>query len=107
GQLFLIGDADFRHEDLTAYEAGTRLEFGGRATLSVSGFYNVYDDLRSIEFAPVTLLPLRWGNRMRGDTYGVEAWGEYRVTNWWRLWAGYAFLEKNLTFDKDSSRLLG
>jgi iron complex outermembrane receptor protein len=107
GQLFLIGDADFRHEKLTAYEAGTRLEFGGRATLSVSGFYNVYDDLRSIEVAPVTFIPLRWGNRMRGDTYGVEAWGEYRLTNWWRLSAGYAFLEKDLRFDESSSQILG
>jgi iron complex outermembrane receptor protein len=107
GVLFLIGDADYRHEKLTAYEAGARFEFGAQATLSVSGFYNVYDDLRSVEFTPVSLIPLRWDNQMHGDAYGFEAWAEYRLADGWRMWAGYAYLEKDLRFDAGSSGLLG
>ena len=40
---------------------------------------NLYDDLRTIEPAPAGFLPLRWGNRMEGYTYGLEAWGAYQV----------------------------
>lgn len=105
--LFLVGGGNFRPERLTAYEAGLRAEVSSRASLSASVFYNVYTDLRSVEFTPLTLLPLRWGNEMRGDTYGVEIWGDYRVTPWWRLSASVNHLIENLKFTSKSSGALG
>ena len=49
-------------------------------TFSVAVFYNVYDNLRTIEPASATeFLPLRWDNRMEGSTYGMEAWGKWQV----------------------------
>src|SRR3546814_6224172 len=47
--VFLIGPADFRSEKLTALEAGVRFVLTSQASLSVSSFYNLYDDLRNIE----------------------------------------------------------
>jgi len=106
-QRFLIGGPDFETEKLTAYEAGTRLQPSSRLSLSVSAFYNVYDDLRSIELAPAGFLPLQWGNGMDGRTYGFEAWGELELTSWWRLSPSMTYLQEKFTFKPGSSGLLG
>ncbi|MDB5708512.1 MAG: TonB-dependent receptor plug [Sphingomonas bacterium] len=107
GAVLLTGDANFRTEKLTAYEAGLRSRLGRLASFSVSGFYNVYDDLRSIELTPVTGLPLRWGNRINAQSWGVEAEATVKPAPWWQLTAGYSFLHQRVTFDPDASRLLG
>jgi iron complex outermembrane receptor protein len=98
GQVFLNGGGTFQPEELTAYEIGARGQIFQRASLSVSTFYNVYDDLRSIELAPAGFLPLRWGNGMRGKTYGLEAWGDYQALSWWRLSASFDLLHEDLSF---------
>jgi iron complex outermembrane receptor protein len=107
GTVFLAADANFRTEKLTAYETGLRTRLGGIASLSVSGFYNVYDDLRSIELSPAGGLPLRWGNRINARSWGVEAEATVKPASWWRLTAGYSYLHEDVTFDPDASRLLG
>jgi iron complex outermembrane receptor protein len=103
---FLVGNPDFRREKLTAYETGWRAQVATRATVSVSLFYNVYEDLKTIEFSP-TLLPLQWGNQMEGHTWGVEAWGNYAIADWWRLGAGFSTLRQHLRFKPGASGLLG
>ena len=105
---FLTGDASFRSEKLTAYEIGARVQPASALSFSVSAFYNLYQDLRSLEIDPdpVTLLPLRWGNRMRGATSGLEAWGDYRVAPWWRLSASFNFLSEHLKFEQGSAHLI-
>jgi len=107
GAPFLTGGGTFQSEKLTAYEIGARIQPSDKASFSVSTYYNDYDDLRTIEFDPVTFLPLHWGNGMEGHAYGLEAWGEYRVTPWWRLAGGYNRLEKRLKFKPGSSGVLG
>jgi len=88
GALHILnGNPDYRTEKLTAYEAGLRTQWATRTTLSASFYYNVYDDLRSIEFSP-TGFPLLWGNGMQGHTYGVDIWAGYSVAEWWKLSAG-------------------
>lgn len=106
-QVFLKGDADFQPERLTAYEAGLRVQPTPRASISISAFYNVYDGLRTIEPTPATFLPLRWGNRMGGHTYGLEAWGSYQAASWWKLSAGFNLLSEHLKFKPGASRILG
>jgi iron complex outermembrane receptor protein len=66
--VYLIGDPDFAPETLVAYETGARLQADSRLSFSISGYYNVYDDLRSIEPSQPAFIPLAWGNGMRGDT---------------------------------------
>jgi len=107
GILFLAGSDRFRPEDVVTYETGVRAQPTSNLSLSVSGFYNVYDHLRSIEFDPVTLLPLRWGNMLRGDTFGVEAWADFKPVHWWRLSAGFNILEERFAFKQGASQLLG
>jgi len=98
----LAGGPTFESEKLTAYEIGYRAQPTPRASFSVSGYYNVYDRLRSLEPGPGGLPPFVLGNLMEGETYGVEAWGNYRVFDWWRLVAGYNQLTKDLRFKPES-----
>ncbi len=105
--VILTALSGFRSEKLTAYELGTRLVVSPRASLSVSTFYNVYDDLRSVEPAPGGFLPLRWGNGIEGHSYGLDAWADIRVADWWRLKPGYSLLIQKFHFKPDAVPLLG
>jgi iron complex outermembrane receptor protein len=42
---------------------------------------------------------------MQGYTYGLEAWGEYRVAPWWRLSASLHELDEHLTLKPGATRL--
>lgn len=88
---------DFRTEKLIAFEIGYRGQPTARSSLSVSAFYNLYDDLRTV--GPVgggPPLRLRLHNDLEGETYGIEAWGTYSVRDWWRLRAGANWMRKDL-----------
>jgi iron complex outermembrane receptor protein len=108
GKVFLTGNAQFEPEKLTAYEVGYRAQPSALMSLSVSSFYNVHDDLRTIEpNSSTSFLPLHWGNLMQGDTYGVEAWSNVQLTDWWRLAPGVKWLHKDLHFSPGASGILG
>jgi iron complex outermembrane receptor protein len=96
GGGILAPSPDFGSEKLVAYELGYRAQPTANISLSISGFYNVYDDLRTAELSPSGGFPGQISNSLEGDTYGVEAWAKYAVTPWWRLSAGVSTLEKNL-----------
>jgi iron complex outermembrane recepter protein len=89
---------NFRSEELIAYEAGVRGQPTAETSLSVSFFYNDYDDLRVLAISPASGL-LMFANKMEGQIYGVEAWGEWRVLDWWRLSAGANLQRKNLDLE--------
>jgi iron complex outermembrane recepter protein len=103
----LQGSSNFVPETLIAYEAGTHVEVSPRVSFSISAFDDVYQDLRSLEPNPETVFPLRWANLMAGHVYGVEGWGDYRVTDWWRLSIGLNIQHENLFFEPGSSGLGG
>ncbi len=50
--IALSGDPDFSSVALTAYELGSRVQFGPQVSFSISGYYNDYTDIRSVELAP-------------------------------------------------------
>jgi iron complex outermembrane receptor protein len=106
GGLFLRGNPDFKPEKVTAFELGIRAQPDARLSISASAFYNEYDDLRSIEITPVTLLPLTWGNLIEGSAYGVEAWANLQVAPWWRLSPGFRSLHKRLEFSPGAAGLV-
>ena len=107
GINLLNAGGTFNSENLIAYEVGARLQPTERLSFSISTYYNVYSDLRSIGINPATVFPLHWGNAMRGDAYGVEAWGDYRLTDWWRLSAGFSAEHEQLSFQAGDPGLLG
>ena len=91
---FLVG-ANFGSERVTAYELGYRANPLPKMSFSINGFYNVYDDLRTLSITPVTFLPLNLSNNGEARTWGVEAWGSYDVSPSWRLSAGVSTLTKD------------
>jgi len=99
----LVKNGTFESEHLIAYEAGYRGRPIDRLSLSVSAFYNDYDDLRSNEASDTGTIPVGGGqfypiyvgNGVAGHTYGLEAWGSYDVTGWWRLSAAATTLHKS------------
>jgi len=98
---FLVG-GEFQSETMTAYELGYRARPSSRMSFSINGFYNVYDDLRTVSATPATFLPFRLTNRGEAETWGVEAWGSYDISPTWRLSAGVSTLTK----DYDSTSTL-
>ena len=104
----LDGGPDFESESVIAYEVGYRAQPNDRFWYSLSTYFNVYDDLRTLEAeAPPAVIPLQIRNGMHGDTYGLEAWGSYAVTDFWRLNAGLSLLQKDLKLDSGSTDVAG
>jgi len=106
GIVGLAGNSNFQPEKLNALELGARFQPTDRASLSISTYYNEYNDIRTIEPTPVTFFPLTWGNGLHGDTYGVEAWGDYRLADWWRMTATINLMHEHLTAKQGASGLI-
>jgi iron complex outermembrane recepter protein len=90
----LAESANFDSEKLIAFEAGYRGQPGASTTLSVSVFYNLYDDIRTTEFTG-TPFPIRLQNSLEGRTYGAEAWLTHQLSSRWRASLGAAALGKD------------
>jgi iron complex outermembrane recepter protein len=84
------GGSDFKSETLLAYEAGYRLMPAENITLSLSVFYDEYDDLRILKFLPDTNYVFE--NGKAGEIKGVEFSGGYQALDCWQLRGGYTFL---------------
>jgi len=91
----IVVNGTFGTEKLVAWEAGWRGRPLENLSLSVSAFFNQYDDLRTNELSPGGVLPIFLGNEAEGETWGIEAWGDWAVTPNWRLGAGFTALEKD------------
>jgi iron complex outermembrane recepter protein len=92
------GGGRFDSETVVAYEAGYRTELAERVSLSLSTFFNDYDDIRSVE--PVAGAPGQFIilNGLRTKTYGVELSLTWQAADWWRLRGGYTFFKKRILF---------
>lgn len=102
------GNPDFDSEELIAYEMGYRRAFTPDISLDTAVFYNVYDQLaiNAIQTpfpAPAEgprparlIIPLMPQNNMTGETYGFEAYANWRVSDAWRLSGSYSFLDMQL-----------
>jgi iron complex outermembrane receptor protein len=91
----LLPSTGFRSEKLIAFEGGYRGRPVSNTNLSVSVFFNLYDDLRTTELAPGGGLPIRFDNSLRGHSYGIEAWSDTQITPWWRLSLGASTIWKD------------
>jgi len=92
--FMLAGGPEFVSEELLAYELGYRVQPDPRLSLSLAGFYNDYDRIRSRERAnPSSPIPVVFANGQKAESYGVEVTIDYRLTDWWRLRAGYTELQ--------------
>jgi iron complex outermembrane recepter protein len=92
--FLLAGGPNFDSEDLLAYELGYRVQPHPRLSLSAAAYYNVYDNLRSLEsLGSAAAFPIVIGNGQKGESYGAEFTADYRVKEWWQLRVGYTDLQ--------------
>ena len=101
GAVTIFGNPDFLSEDLIAYEIGYRCQPVKQFTVDISGFYNNYDNLRSLEpLTPAPIGPTHAANKLFGETYGAEISAKFQVFSEWRLEANYTYL--NLQIHKEA-----
>ena len=91
-----VGESGFRSETLIAYEMGYRAHLGSSTSASLSTFYNDYDNVRSLSYTPVTIVPVFFANNLAGDTFGAELSMDYQIIDQWRLHGGYDLLRERI-----------
>jgi len=102
----LLPSPNEKNEQLKAFETGYRTILTSRFSLDTTAFYNRYLDLQSIQPgaariettpAPVHLLiPQSFGNSIYGETHGIEAFSNLKITSFWTLNPGYTFFSMHL-----------
>jgi iron complex outermembrane receptor protein len=106
GPPILVRATDFRSEKLMAFEAGYRGQPTATTSLSISVFYNLYEDIRTAQFIG-NPLPAQLSNNLTGHTYGLEAWGSWQALSWWRLSAGVSLLSKHFHLEPGTTDISG
>jgi iron complex outermembrane receptor protein len=100
--LVFFGNDQFDTEEVVVYELGYRVQPTDRVTMDLALFYNVYDDLRSLENKGVSIDPLPPHIRVEVDnllgarTYGFELAGTWQAMPWWRWQATYAYIRLDI-----------
>ncbi|MGH6960564.1 MAG: TonB-dependent receptor plug domain-containing protein, partial [Dongiaceae bacterium] len=122
--LSVLGNDAQKSEDMIAFELGYRAQITDDLSFDVASFYNIYDNLLSVE--PTSLTPSgaplpifnpfcfiiaipgclitgesEFGNLGSARSYGVELATDWQATTWWRLQGAYTYL--HLDLDHDSS----
>jgi len=102
----LFGRKDFQSEDLVAYELGHRWSPAAGLSFDTALFYNVYDELRSLDQgspfvgadaqSPYLVIPLYIGNGLSGTTHGLELLANWQPVKDWKLAFGYTYIEGSL-----------
>ncbi|MDB6038088.1 MAG: TonB-dependent receptor [Verrucomicrobiales bacterium] len=90
------GGNGFESERLIAYELGYHTQLTRRLGMSIAGFYNDYDDIRSVEFLPGSTTQTIIVNGLRAKTYGAEFSLLWEPIDGWRLRGGYTYFKKRL-----------
>ncbi len=102
GLISLNGNHNAGAETLIAYELGYRIEPNRQLSFDATGFYNQYNHL--LRFVPGTnfdkgafvVFPQTIENAGSAETFGCELSAQWKVTDYWRLQAGYSWLHANL-----------
>jgi iron complex outermembrane receptor protein len=95
GFATIHGSRNFGSEKLIAYELGYRVTPSDKLSLDLTGFYNDYNDLRTIEPNGIFFQSVV-GNKMEGETYGGELAATFQALSNWRWNGGYSYLEMQL-----------
>ena len=103
----IAGNSGETSEDLVSFELGYRIRPTDDFSVDIAGFYDLYDNLVTVETVGASLQPgfvlvnEQFDNLGCARTYGVEASADWRVAPWWRLQGAYTFL--HLDVDRASS----
>ena len=100
----LRGNQQLDAETLTALEAGYRVTPFPQASLDITGFYNLYEDLLATRRVALTPLPtFQFANNEDATTHGVEVAANVQPHDRWQIRGAYTYF--NLDVDHESSAL--
>jgi iron complex outermembrane receptor protein len=113
-RLEILGNKNFKSEELLAYEIGYRTEPMPRLSFDIAAYYNSYkrqrvvtpgkghlDTLSGPPFAEY-VLPYYLTNDMHGHAIGVEVSADWKPFDWWRLQASYSYQNLAMFLDGTS-----
>jgi iron complex outermembrane recepter protein len=93
----IFGTRAVESEDMLAWEIGHRSAPMENVSLELAGFYNRYNNLRTIELAtPFPAVTFTGGNNVEGEAWGFEVAPTIQLAEWWQLRPSYAFLQVDL-----------
>lgn len=102
----VYGNPDEQSEQLMAYELGYRAQATEKYSWDIAVFYNVYNRLATLQpYDPFLedypqpqhlIIPTQVINGAFADTYGVELAQNWSITEQWRLFAQYTFLQVSM-----------
>jgi len=105
----LMGSPAVQSEELLAYEAGYRARSSEYLYLDVTGFYNEYRNLMTlepltpfVEAGPQLVVPQQLQNKASATTHGLELSSSWQPTEKWQLKAAYSWLKMNIRPDPGS-----
>jgi iron complex outermembrane receptor protein len=109
-EVVLLGNPNIKSEHVIAYELGYRSQLNNRVSLDATIFYNMYSRLESVSPLPDIIQanpPLlihrkSFNDGIYGHTTGFEGALNWKVTHYWTLSPGYAFLQMHLHNDSES-----
>jgi iron complex outermembrane receptor protein len=95
----LAGGTNFQSETLLAYELGYRTELSRDVSVSLSTYYNDYNNVRSASRSPAPApfgLPIVFENNLKGNTYGGELAATWQVVENIRIHGSYQLLKEDI-----------
>ncbi|MEO7496395.1 MAG: TonB-dependent receptor [Massilia sp.] len=98
----LDGGRQVRSEVATVTELGYRGQPSSALSVSATLFHNEYRRLRTQEIDPSYTF-LTFDSKMRGQSTGIEAWGNWQASKNWRLSAGWTALRERFTLEPGSN----
>jgi iron complex outermembrane recepter protein len=97
----LLGNRQFKSEDVVGYEMGYRVLRGDRFYVDVTSFWSNYSNLQSFSAASVTssggntIIGIQYENQIAGHTSGFEFTPQLAIAPWWRMNVSYSFVSSN------------
>jgi iron complex outermembrane receptor protein len=99
----LQANPEFQSEELTAYEVGVISRPHSKLLLTAAGFHNEHDRVLSLELGttfvelegggPRLVVPVHFGNGLRGTSQGIEMTGDWRPITWLQTTLNYSGLK--------------
>jgi iron complex outermembrane receptor protein len=99
----VLGNKNTLSEKVIAFETGYRWHPTPRVNLDIAGFYNLYDDLTTVDVQPFRLLgglpnlPVKFNNFASGHAMGVELATGWQAADWLTFHSAYTYQLTSLT----------
>ncbi len=95
GFISLVGGPHFGTEKAYTYEVGYRATPTNKTSISVTGFYTEYDELRTLDL-DLSALELEFKNNASARSHGLEMWGSWQVRDDLKLSGGLVVQDVSL-----------